>query len=361
MLLDIVRFAAAIGVVVTHSGEGTFGTGWIHNQFWGDLAVPVFFVLSGFVIRFVTRTREGNPREYYIDRASRIYSVAIPAMVVTLFCSLLCLLLQHELFLHDWAPLFTHPVARVVANLTFLSQMWGHNTIPFINSPFWSLGFECPYYVFYGLIFFLRGWKRLLSCMALAALVGPQVVFLFPLWWSGVWMYDAYHSLRGKSAGLVAAIVLVLWLLLSVLPGLFGVGRMPLAIQTVFTWIATRPNLLGLMGITIDRATMFAYAAGLVSAAVLLLALLAIDGTSFSPKPVLKNKVRRVADGTFIIYLFHYPLLLLAAYAGLFRFQHHFRNVGIITGVVLLCVLLAGPLDNLKLQMRRWLRAVVPG
>jgi len=258
MLLDVVRFTAAIGVLVTHSGEGTFGTGWIHNQFWGDLAVPVFFVLSGFVIRFVTRTRESNPREYYIDRASRIYSVAVPAMLVTLLCSLLCLLLHRDRFLHDWSPLFDHPFARLIANLTFLSQIWGHNTIPFINSPFWSLGFECPYYLFYGLIFFLRGWKRILSCAAFAALVGPQVVFLFPLWWSGVWMYDAYYLLRSKTAGLLSATILVLWIMLSVLPVFFGIGRPPLAIQTIFAYIASRPNLLGLLAIPIHRATMFA-------------------------------------------------------------------------------------------------------
>lgn len=360
MLLDVVRFAAAIGVVATHSGEETFGTGWTHSLFWGDLAVPVFFVLSGFVIRFVTRTREGNPREYYIDRASRIYSVAIPAMLVTLGCSLLCFWLQRGHFLRDWSPLFNHPVLRLVANLTFLSQMWGHNTIPFINSPFWSLGFECPYYVFYGLIFFLRGWKRIVSCVALAALVGPQVIFLLPLWWSGVWMYDAYNHFRSKSAGLIALIVLVLWVGLSVVPGFLAMNRSPVAIQSLFIFIASRTNPLGLLAIPIHRATMFAYAAGLVSAVVIFLALLIIDAAPFLPVPQVKNIVRRVADGTFILYLFHYPLLLLAAYAGFFRYKQNVRNLAIVMAVVLLCVALATPLDNLKLRMRRWLRAVIP-
>lgn len=359
MLLDVVRFSAAIAVLVTHSGETTFGTGWIHNQLWGDLAVPVFFVLSGFVIRFVTRTREGNPREYYIDRASRIYSVAIPAMLVTLLCSLLCFLLHHDRFVHDWSPLFTHPIARLTANLTFLSQMWGHNTIPYINSPFWSLGFECPYYVFYGLIFFLRGWKRLLSCVGLAVLVGPQVLFLLPLWWSGVWIYDAYHYLRDKVVNLWAAIALVLWLAITILSRFTGI-TLPFTIQAAFVYIASRPNLLGFLDIPIHRATMTAYAAGLVSAAILLLALLAIKLVPFSVQPLLKNNIRRIADGTFILYLFHYPLLLLAAYAGLFRYQHNFRNVTIVIAIACFCVVLAAPLDRLKLAMRRRLRSVVP-
>lgn len=361
MLLDVVRFAAAIGVVATHSGDEFFGIGWAHNPLWGDIAVPVFFVLSGFVIRFVTRTREGNPREYYIDRASRIYSVAIPAMLLTMVCTVLCLSLNHERFVQDWAPLFDRPIARLVANLTFLSQIWGHNTIPFIDGPFWSLGFECPYYVFYGFIFFLRGWKRIFGCAALAALVGPQVIFLLPLWWAGVWMYDVYHSVRSRLVQLTAAVVLFMWLAISVLPGLFGAGKSPLAIQTIFTYIGSLPNLLALLDIPVRRATMYAYAAGLCSAVILLLALLAIDAASFSPRPFLKEKVRRIADGTFILYLFHYPLLLLAAYAGFFRYQHRLRNLAILTAIVLLCVGLAAPLDRLKLQMRRWLRTVVPG
>lgn len=360
MLLDIVRFAAAIGVVATHSGDEFFGIGWSHNTLWGDIAVPVFFVLSGFVIRFVTRTREGNPREYYIDRASRIYSVAIPAMLLTMVCAVLCLLLDHGRFVRDWSPLFVHPVARLVANLTFLSQIWGHNTIPFIDGPFWSLGFECPYYVFYGFIFFLRGWKRIFACVALAALVGPQVVFLFPLWWSGVWLYDAYHRFRGKTIGMIAAFVLLIWVAISILPGLFGMGRFPFAIQTVFTYIGTLPNLLDLLGIPSRRATMYAYAAGLVSAAILMLALLAFDAVAFSPDSRLKKRVRRIADGTFILYLFHFPLLLLAAYAGFFRYQHNLRNLAILAVIVLFCVILAAPLDSLKLQMRRWLRSIIP-
>ena len=185
LLLDIVRFTAAIGVVTSHSGKKVFGIGWKEQSIWGDLAVPIFFVLSGFIIRFVTRSREASPREYSIDRASRIYSVVLPAMLVTLLCSGLCLLLNHDLFLQDWAPFFNHPIARLALNLTFLSQMWGLNAIPFINSPFWSLGYECIYYVFYGFTIFLRGWKRIVACSALALLIGPQVMFLLPLWWLG--------------------------------------------------------------------------------------------------------------------------------------------------------------------------------
>ena len=59
-LLDILRLSAAICVVVAHAGHPEFSTGFQNRQVLGDGAVPVFFVLSGFVIRFVTTTRERN-------------------------------------------------------------------------------------------------------------------------------------------------------------------------------------------------------------------------------------------------------------------------------------------------------------
>jgi len=40
----------------------------------GHLAVSVFFVLSGFVIHYVSLSRESTVKQYFIDRPSRIYS-----------------------------------------------------------------------------------------------------------------------------------------------------------------------------------------------------------------------------------------------------------------------------------------------
>jgi peptidoglycan/LPS O-acetylase OafA/YrhL len=242
LLLDIVRFIAAIGVVASHSGKKVFGTGWKEQSLWGNLAVPIFFVLSGFIIRFVTRSREGNLRSYTIDRASKIYSVVLPAMLATLIVSGLCLLLNHNRFLHDWSPLFDHPFTRLLLNLTFLSQIWGRNTIPFINSPFWSLGYECIYYVFFAFAIFLRGWKRVVACTALALLIGPQVMFLLPLWWLGCWMYDAYHRIRSRRASTIALAILIIWFAVPALARLFGMGRMSLEPVAILSFIANLPN-----------------------------------------------------------------------------------------------------------------------
>lgn len=358
ILLDIVRFSAAIAVVVTHLCLPDFHTGFADHEDFGYIAVPVFFVLSGFVIRFVTRTRENHAKEYFIDRASRIYSVVLPALVLTLIITALCFAIDHDRFLRDWAALCTHPFSRLFLNLTFISQAWGHNTIPFLDIPFWSLGYECPYYVFYGLILFLRGWRRVLSCILLAALLGPQVLFLLPIWWLGCWTYDLYQRVRGTRMGSLIPILAAGGLVLSLL--LFAAGK-PQLLQlpvTCFNWFAALPNPLGLLGFPARRATMLAMAAGIYAAVLLLILLLAVDRISLSRSTSGAHLVRSVAEGTFAIYLMHFPLLVLAYFLGLLRYHRPVINVLIATGICILLILAAAPINSLKHLMRsqlhRW-------
>ena len=44
----------------------------------------VFFVLSGFVIAYVSEQKEHTLREYSISRLARLWSVAVPALILTI-------------------------------------------------------------------------------------------------------------------------------------------------------------------------------------------------------------------------------------------------------------------------------------
>ena len=360
LLLDIIRFAAAIVVVIDHTGDPLFTTGWPTLHVLGNVAVPVFFVLSGFVIRFVTRTREDTLREYSIDRASRIYSIVLPSMALTVLLTLACHLINPQRFAVEWAGVSNHPLTRILANTLFFSQAWGHTFIPFINLPYWSMGYECIYYLFYGFVYFLRGWQRLIACLVLAIAIGPQVLFLLPLWYLGCWMYDFYQWIRphhGKQIGLVLLLAVSLVCIVQSLYGSTTLLRLPL---DLLLWIANLPHPLVLIGIQPHRASMFVYATGIVAALVLLPLLLAADYINLPRHSPWSRVVRRIADGTFAIYLCHYPLLALASYIGLLRTGHTPQNVIVVTCIVLALILLAGPLDRLKLVMRSWFNSVVP-
>jgi len=82
--LDIIRFVAAAVVAFGHLTQHFFSTGWMDLTFAARCAVAVFFLLSGFVIRYVTCRKQATLKHYLGDRASRIYSVALPALLFTL-------------------------------------------------------------------------------------------------------------------------------------------------------------------------------------------------------------------------------------------------------------------------------------
>jgi peptidoglycan/LPS O-acetylase OafA/YrhL len=82
LYVDIVRPAAAIVVLLSHVSFLTAGQlDFVSSA--GVQAVDVFFVLSGFVIAYVSATRERQAGIYFASRATRIYSVAVPAIVLT--------------------------------------------------------------------------------------------------------------------------------------------------------------------------------------------------------------------------------------------------------------------------------------
>jgi peptidoglycan/LPS O-acetylase OafA/YrhL len=277
LLLDIIRFAAAVAVVVDHLSLPEFHAGWADKQIYGYISVPVFFVLSGFVIRFVTRTRETTFREYMIDRASRIYSVVLPSIVVTIALSIFCFLLHPAGFRLEYGRLFSNPFSRLFLNLTFLSQAWGHNTIPFIDIPFWSLGYECPFYVLYGCAFLLRGWLRWAGMTVAALLSGPQVLFLFPVWLLGCLLYDVFVLVRGTRTGRMIPAVSGLWLFVGATLAVAGHHGLLFAPLRALQWVAELPNPLQVLHQPVRRATMLAVSAGAGSMVALLILLLAVD------------------------------------------------------------------------------------
>ena len=76
--LDLMRFLAAALVLMHHALQPPFSADPVPLP--GRSAVIVFFVISGFVIAYVTDTRESRWREYAVSRSARIYSVVVPAL-----------------------------------------------------------------------------------------------------------------------------------------------------------------------------------------------------------------------------------------------------------------------------------------
>ena len=197
-LLDIVRFASALAVLGSHLP--TFDVRLRLPAYIGNEAVCIFFVLSGFVIRYVTETRLSTLPEYLIDRASRIYSVVLPALALTVICEAIgCKFPAYSLFtsFQQWS----HVPLQLLTSITFTTSFWGYLDTPLSNGPFWSLSFEVVYYILYGLIRYQQKARWVLVPFLLL-LSGPSVSALFPVWLLGALLYDVYAKLQVRSYSL---------------------------------------------------------------------------------------------------------------------------------------------------------------
>lgn len=88
--LDLIRFTAALVVVLSHAAAFTSLKIPLISGL-GTEAVVVFFVLSGYVIAYVSNNKENNYIVFFKARAIRIYSVLIPAILITFFSTILVL------------------------------------------------------------------------------------------------------------------------------------------------------------------------------------------------------------------------------------------------------------------------------
>jgi peptidoglycan/LPS O-acetylase OafA/YrhL len=189
--LDAVRFAAALVVFVSHFALQRLSGGflWQLNPY-GHQAVAVFFVLSGFVIAHATDTRERDARSYTLNRLSRMYSVVIPAVVLTVVLDQIGGAWRPDVYSQAWGYTPDWSLARLLAALSFTHEVWGQHLRLGSNAAYWSMGYEVPYYVIFGLALYAPVRWRTAAVVTAALAAGPAIVVSMPLWLGGV---AAYH------------------------------------------------------------------------------------------------------------------------------------------------------------------------
>jgi peptidoglycan/LPS O-acetylase OafA/YrhL len=368
--LDCVRFGTALIVFLGHLALIIPATGRFAP--WAHIAVCIFFVLSGFVIRMITKSRLGTMRDFLIDRASRIYSVVLPGLVVTVICEAISNRVNPQKYaeLASAAPpfLWSHIPLQMLTNLTFTAQCWGYETNPLTNTPFWSLSFECVYYVLFALIAYGGARRVKWAWFALVFLAaGPSIALLFPTWLAGCLLYDLYAWLDTKRWAvecvtlIVALVGAAAWVFRRAIDDFMVSTDLPhrTAWLQQFFSPAMRHRLADYTGNVpwLSRFSTSFYVAAVLVFLVMLWWLVTIDRCLPRIPLVLSANLRWVAEGTFTLYLLHLPLLTLIAccFNGRPRAPWLWASA-----VVVFCVALSRALDSLKWAMRRWLRQLFP-
>jgi peptidoglycan/LPS O-acetylase OafA/YrhL len=234
-ILDALRGATAFYVLIHHFVHLTPAmAAWAPYFVFGQFAVMIFFVLSGFVIGYSVGIKGGTlkTRSYLVGRFRRIYPVLIVVMLASWW---MMQLTMKEDIGFKW-PDF-------VGNLLQLQDAPhpGRAFEPYMfNFVLWSLAYECWFYLLFYLLY--RGlpgkalqqdvWAASISVAGmLSYLAYPNALSMyasyFVLWWAGLRMAREYVEAQRVSLprqwdawALIAAMGAGWWLV-----GHFQIGR----------------------------------------------------------------------------------------------------------------------------------------
>lgn len=160
--LDLLRFTAAAGVVLFHATDWpAHATALTAASTFGFMGVPLFFMISGFVILMTAQNRSGI--EFVNSRIARLY----PSYWICVLLSALALtVLAH-----------TPPSPAVIAaNLTMQPRMLFDE--PYLDPVYWTLVVEMKFYALAWVVIVTRQMKRVEFLLTLWLVVAACATFM---------------------------------------------------------------------------------------------------------------------------------------------------------------------------------------
>lgn len=331
--LDFLRFLAAMIVFVSHFAYPRFTDGdyIIVREFnLGSDAVVFFFVLSGLVIGYTADVKDKTLKDFSFHRLTRLYSVVIPALLITVLMDQIGKGFAPENYDGWWYV--DNPVwLQLWRGLTF-SNHWLND--PFrigSNGPYWSLSYESAYYMLFGTAFYLAGLKRIFLIMFLIFIFGFSVMFLFPAWLLGFWAYKQI-----KADDLPSQYV---WPLI-VVPPIFYVLFLSIGVPKLL--LALSAMILGADFVTKTLGFSDEFLWNIIIAQFVALHLIGIAALYQRTKTQkisgrINKYIRWCAGATFTIYVIHYPALQMADTLLPSDIPRVMRDFMLFFGVLILC------------------------
>jgi peptidoglycan/LPS O-acetylase OafA/YrhL len=307
--LDLCRVLAALAVFVGHSvylqvAPPSLSLTWHRSA---DDAVIAFFVISGLVIAHTTLGHAGGAGRYALARLSRVYSVAVPAVLMALAIDLIGMRIDPSHYAPDWQyPKFWF---YLPFHWLFLGETWFGAIQPFSMLPYWSLGYEVWYYVLFGVVVFLRGPLRWFIALLVLAVMGPRIVLLLPVWLVGVALQRTLPTLqlRPRAARALMALALLAYLV-------FFLSGLRNATDAASRWLYATASAV--LPVPFDPGSTVHVVSDHVVALIFAVFVMgcARCGWDFGAAGALW--IKRLAGFTFSFYLIHFTLLVLARALG---------------------------------------------
>lgn len=145
--LDLLRFTAAAAVVIFHfyvllPGDTSFQQAVASASRFGFLGVPLFFMISGFVILWTASNR--TPGQFVLARLCRLYPSYWICVLIT----------SAVLSTAGGGPSWR----QIVANLTMLHHLFGYESV---DEVYWTLFIELKFYALISILLLFRQLRRI--------------------------------------------------------------------------------------------------------------------------------------------------------------------------------------------------------
>ena len=296
LYIDIVRFVAALVVFLGHASYGKWTGGFLWQfSALGGSAVDIFFVVSGFVIAYVVDTKEKCAYVFTISRMARIYSVAIPSLLITFIFNYIGQLINTAPYI-SISDHQSNQITAFLANVTFMNEIWNNHIVFGSNEPYWSLGFEVIYYIIFGLAVFTPRKYSYVLVMLAVLVAGPKIIMLFPLWIPGT---ICYKLTKRKVIGvMLGALILILSFIIMAYYMIYFANYSVRGFDPLDQWTEIPMR----------------YINNYVIGSLFCINILAFDAVATVVYPILSyfsGVIRWISGATFSLYLFHQPTIEL--------------------------------------------------
>ena len=296
--LELLRSIAAIYVFVYHVLQRLHNDTMFSKIFFsfGQEAVILFFVLSGFVIYYSQKlkTNKLKPDIYILARFLRIYPVFLFALLI----SYLSVCVNMGSFVSFDFPLLIENICMLQDFSVGKPGVWVDAYMG--NGPLWSLSYEWWFYVLFIPIFFMKPVFQIHVVFAVS-IISLFFYFIFPnqiclwltyfsIWWSGVEAAKYYLKVTTNKP-------FVIFIYLSIL----------LAILVAYTLFIFKGNLdFGIFPVLFIRH---------FSMALMFYTFLIVFNVTKIPVNE-KNLLVRFAPFSYGFYILHYPILNIFNHKG---------------------------------------------
>jgi len=178
--IQILRFLAAVAVLVGHAGDLFIPDNGVWRQIPWSGGVDVFFVISGFVMVYLTQGQFGSHGAPKIFLVRRIVRIAPPYWIFTTLMVVTILVLgEHVRHTQLTAP-------TVTASYLFLPWPRADGEINPLLSQGWTLNYEAFFYLTFAMCLWFRHGLWILGA-AFLTLVGIHALVPSPLFMLRFW------------------------------------------------------------------------------------------------------------------------------------------------------------------------------